>query len=61
MNTRDCQISRFDYRYEILRHLSERNSNFADAERITTENALTDLHTYLFSTKIVETIDPAAV
>ena len=44
-----------------MRHLSEQNSNFADAQRITTDNALTGLHTYLFRTKIVETIDPAAV
>ena len=27
---------------ENLRHLSEQNSNFGDARRITTENALTD-------------------
>ena len=29
-------------------------------ERIATENALTDLHIYLFGTKIVEKIDTAA-
>ena len=44
-----------------MRHLSEQNSNFADAQRITTENFLTDLYIYLFRTKIVEIIDPAAV
>ena len=60
MNTRYRQILPFDYRSENLRHLSEQNSNFGDARRITTENALTDLHIYLFGTKIVEKIDTAA-
>ena len=46
---------------ENLRHLSEQNSNFGDARRITTENALTDLYIYLSGTKIFETIDTAAV
>ena len=61
MNTSYRQISRFDYRSEKLRYLLEQNSNFGDARRITAENALTDLYIYLFETKIVETIDTAAV
>ena len=47
-----------DYRYEKL-ETSEQNSNFVDAQRITTESALTDLYIYLFGTKIVEMIDTA--
>ena len=61
VNTSYRQISRFDYRSENLRNLSEKNSDFRDARRVTTENALTDLYIYLFGTKIVETIDTAAV
>ena len=48
------QIARFDYRSKNVRHLSEQNSNFDDARRITTENALTDLYIYLFGTKLLK-------
>ena len=61
MDKRYRQIAWFDYRSKNVRHLSEQNSNFDDARRITTENALTDLYIYLFGTKIVETINTAAV
>ena len=61
INTGYRQISLFNYRSENLRHLAEQNSNFDDARRITIENALTDICIYLFRTKIVETIDTAAV
>ena len=61
MNTRYCQILRFDYRSENLRYLSDQNSNFGGVRRITTEIAHADLHIYLIGTKFVETIDTAAV
>ena len=61
MDKRYRQIARFDYRSKNVRHLSEQNSNFDDARRVTTENALTDLYIYPFGTKIVETINTAAV
>ena len=60
MNTNYRQSLRFDHRSENVRHLSEQNSNFGDARRITTKNTLTDLYIYLFGTKIVETINTAA-
>ena len=61
MNTCYFKILQFNYRSECLKHLSEQNTNFGNAQKITTENALTDLYIYLFGTKIIETIDMAAV
>ena len=54
MDKRYRQIARFDYRSKNVRHLSEQNSNFDDAGKITTENALTDLYIYLFGTKLLK-------
>ena len=54
MDKRYRQIARFDNRSKNVRHLSEQNSNFDDARRITTENALTDLYIYLFGTKLLK-------